>query len=656
MNLLPSFILRQVSRSFATAKTLKSGPLTGDCSTWTTQKAALLCRWVAVTVCVLFTLPLTAVEAGQPERWAILIGIDNYFDLTPLTSSSKDAIQLGEILKERCGFNPKNVSVVVDQPSQLNRKAMLDVRYKTLSARLRNFIDAAEQGDVQTLVVYYSGHGCAVLDSKGDNATDLLLPAIDAAENNGELTNAISRNEIQNLLAKADIPEKLLILDCCHASQPDQIPVAGKAIRLSAGQSSSVRSKSVVESPATDVKSDSNFIVLAGSAFHQVAGEQVFTKHLVDGLSVMGDAVNDADDSQQIEVDELYRHVRASMSAGGSQTPSMKVISGKRDSIAFAPAVVQPDPERIARVYVVSSNGEQLPGASVKLVFSDNEREEWTTLASGETNADGKASLSYHFGTTRDRDGLFRLSVTHGSGLHASELRNISNFTERSSPVDFKIRLSSKRENYQPPSRPKVSRVPTKAEKRSVLVSPRTVPEPTFQEVLKAVTDHVRNTPKIPDVCSFQKYLPEYNRIMKELKRSDKLRLSGTVICFPSSATWDRNHKFRASVIRVLTSEGILNTQLVAEKRNFAGRPEPSFDVVKAAAFSFVEQIDADVCGLVEYVNGYKELIDSLSKAEKFEVLPGLAICFPSKATWERKRNFRRDLVRVLRESHVLDK
>ncbi len=594
-------------------------------------------------------LSSSAVEARQPERWAILIGIDNYFDLTPLTSSSSDAIEFGEILQERCGFDPKNISVVVDQPTQLNRKAMLEVRFRTLRNRIQNFIDAAEQGNVQTLIVYYSGHGCAVTDSAGAKATDLLLPAIDAAENNGALTNALSKNEISRLLAAADIPEKLLILDCCHAAQADQIPLPGKAIRLStAKHPNSILNTKPSGTPST-TPTDSSFVILAGSAFDQIAGEQVFTKHLVDGLSVLGDAATDADSSQQIEIDELYRHVRSAMSTRGGQTPDMQVVYGEASKIALAPVVVQPDPERTARVYVLSNEGTQLQGAQVKLVFSDIDREESITLASAATDQRGKAELRYHFGMTRERNGQFRISVTHRGGQYASSLTNINNFANQPSPADFKIKLPSTQPNFRP-NRP--AREANKPAPQTVVVP---AIEPTFQEVLKAVTNHVEHNPKIPDICSFQKHYPEYNRVLKQLTRSQKLRLSGTVICFPGQAIWYGDREFRASVIRILTSVGVLNSRTIAAKRNFAGRPEPSFAVAKDAAFGFVERIDADVCGLVEYVDGYKAIMDTLDKSEKFEVLPGLSICFPSKATWDRKPNMRRTFIRVLRESRILE-
>ena len=585
-------------------------------------------------------------EAGEPKRWAILIGIDNYFDLVQLTSSSKDAIQFGEILKERCGFNPKNISVVVDQPKQFNQKAMLDVRFKPLQTRLKNFINAAEQENVQTLVVYYSGHGCALLDTAGRNATDLLLPAIDASESGGELINAISRNEIQGLLAQSNIPEKLLVLDCCHAAQPDQIPLAGKALRLS-----SIKQKPSEDlgKPSTSgtINTDSNFVVLAGSAFDQVAGEQVFTKHLVDGLSVLGNSASDSDSSQKIEIDELFSHVRTAMSTGGGQTPSMNVISGKPDSISLAPAVVQPDPTRTARVHILTSDGNLLSDASVKLVFSDSDRKGSTLLASCMTNEKGKATLNYQFGTTRERKGRYQISVTHRGGQYASYITNIKDFASWSSPADFKISLSRRLEDFQAP--------PVDSSEEP---SRTTIPEPIHREVLASITEYIEKNSEIPDLCSFEKYFSDYHALMKNLKRTDKYRASGVAICFPSVSYWQQNDNFRAKVLKILTTRGVIDSALLAKRRkkSFLDMKEPSYNEVKKAAFGIIEIWNADVCGLVDHVDGYEALIETLDKSEKYEVLPGLTVCFPSKETWDAKPTFRKKFVRVLREAFVLTK
>lgn len=588
-------------------------------------------------------------EAGEPKRWAILIGIDNYFDLTPLTSSSKDAIQFGEILEERCGFNPKNVSVVVDQPKQHNRKAMLDVRYEPLRMRLQNFVSAAEKERVQTLVVYYSGHGCALLDSDAQNA-DLLLPAIDASESNGVLANALSKNEIQGMLAQANIPEKLLILDCCHAAQPDQIPLAGKAIRLGSVKREPSQAKSGDATSANKINTNSSFVVLAGSGFHQIAGEQVFTKHLVNGLSVLGNTASDIDSSQQIEIDELFSHVRGAMSAGGGQTPSMEVISGNPDRITLAPVVARPDPTRTARVYVVTADQNLIPEASVKLVFSDNDRGEPTTLASSQTNQSGKATLNYRFGTTRERNGRFQISVTHRGGQYASVITSIEDFANRASPADFIISLSRRIEEFQP--------TPANSSEGTSPNFPKAFSEPTHHEVITSIGEYIEKNSEVPDLCSFEKHFSEYHALMKTLKRTDKCRASGITICFPSTEYWQQNDAFRAEVLRVLTARGVIDPALLATRRtsSFLNMKEPSYNEVKKAAFGIVEKMNADVCGLVDYVDGYRALINTLDKSEKYEVLPGLTVCFPSKESWDTKPSFRRKFVRVLREAFVLTK
>ena len=630
--------------------------------------------WFVAILMAMFASFAAAVEADEPERWAIVVGIDNYHDLTHLTSSSKDAQQFGEVLKERCGF--KNVSLIVDQPKlsraqagnrdRIRDQARLDVRCKPLRERLRNFIKTAEQSGVQTLVVYFSGHGCAVLNPNQQQPTDLLLPAIDASESNGQLTNAISKNEIQNLLAQATIPEKLLVLDCCHAAQPDQIPVAGKAVRIGPSQgarsaspggpgsliapSDSLGGNGAVKTPA-----NSNFVVLAGSGFQQVAGEQVFTKYLVEGLSVIGDSAEDTDKSLSIEIDELFRYVQRSMSAAGGQTPSMELISGKRDGIVIARSVVQPDPQRRINVYVASGEGGIVSQANVKLVFFDNDRSEPEVLAAGVTDQNGKAGLDYHFGETRDRNGQFQINVVPQGRQYRSKTTNLSDFVGMPSGSVFKIALMKNRANSSGYEKRTTPRFPA----RNSVESGRAANlEPTHKEVINSISAYIEKNKQVPDFCSFEKYFSEYHSLMARLKRSDKLKVSGVTVCFPSVSYWKQNDKFRAEALRILTDQGVIDLALIATRRasSFSKIREPSYNEVKKATFGFIERIDADVCGLVDYVNGYKALIDTLDKSEKYEVIPGLTVCFPSKKSWDSKPSFRKKFVQVLRDAFVLTK
>ena len=271
-----------------------------------------------------------------------------------------------------------------------------------------------------------------------------------------------------------------------------------------------------------------------------MAGQQVFTKHLVDGLSVIGDTANDVDKSQRIEIDELFSHVRGAMSAGGGQTPSMEVISGSPDRISLAPAILQPDPARTARVHVLTSDGSRLPDASVKLVFLDSDRGESTTLASGTSDQRGKATLNYRFGTTRERNGRYQISVTHRGGQYASFITSVSDFGTRPSPADFKISLSRR-----PPDPPPIS-------------------EPTHHEVITSISEYIEKNSEIPDLCSFEKYFSDYHALMKKLERTDKFRASGITVCFPSTKYWRQNDTFRAEVLRILTARGV-----VGKRRTF---------------------------------------------------------------------------------------
>ena len=275
----------------------------------------------------------------------------------------------------------------------------------------------------------------------------------------------------------------------------------------------------------------------------------------------------------------------------------------------------------------------------------------------GRTQQDGKATLSYRFGTTRDRNGRFEISVTRPGGAHASAVASIGGFATQPSPADFKIVLPRRTEEFQPT--PAIAKPPAIArDERSVLV-PSVAPaeaEPTHGEVLSSIIEHIKKNSEIPDLCSFERYFSDYHVLMKKLKRTDKFRARGTTICFPSTEYWQQNDAFRAEVLRILIARGVIDTALLATRRtsSFLNRKEPSYNEVKKAAFEMVEAMNADVCGLVDQVPGYKTLIDTLDKSEKYEVLPGLTVCFPSKKSWDAKPDFRKKFVRVLREAFVL--
>lgn len=605
----------------------------------------ILCFWIFL--CASCLVPSTV--SGDPgQRWAFLIGIDGYFDLTPLTSSSSDAIELGKVLTKRCNFDANHVTVVTDgHPSEAGRIGMLALRHRAIESRLRRVISEAERQNAQTLLIYFSGHGCLAPTADGSQSDDLLLPAIDAAEVDGKLINAISRNELQNLIAKADIPEKLLILDCCHAARPEQIPVRGKAFSVQPrrGKSEPPKFAQLIAKP--EASRDSTFAILAGSTFEQIASEQVFTKHLIRGLQMTGNTANDSDDSRAIELDELFKHVRSTMGREVSQQPAMQLVSGKADNIELAPAVIVPDPPRLTRINVLSPNGDPIQGGSVVLVFKDNNGGQLISLGRATTDGDGIAAIRYQFRGTRDQSGRYQVAVKPpGAGMAASTT-TLTGFTSSRSPSLYRVTAYSG-------AKPK----PQPVGKRSFSILERTPvepKEPTFQETLAAVIHSVKEREDIPDICTFKEFFPEYKQLIDGLGAAEKLQIKGMLICFPSEAIWTSQKELRAKIIRILRDEDVLTTRVNHSLKQYANAPEPSFEQIKTASAAYVRRLEIDVCGLPELVPGYAQLISGLSAKEKLELFPGVHICFPSKATWDGKPAFRQEMIDVLRSGFVID-
>ena len=187
-----------------------------------------------------------------------------------------------------------------------------------------------------------------------------------------------------------------------------------------------------------------------------------------------------------------------------------------------------------------------------------------------------------------------------------------------------------------------------------MLKRPQTTREPSHKETLQAVVNAVKRMPDT-DICTFQDVIPEYKALISALLSSQKLQAHGVYICFPSEETWNNDPVLRRNIIRVLANNGILKFQAADPRQQIANLPDPKFDKVRLAANDYVHSLKADFCALRDLVRGYRELIDQLVNDEKFEVFPGITICFPSQATWDAKPFFRKQLISLLRQEFVID-
>jgi formylglycine-generating enzyme required for sulfatase activity len=219
----------------------------------------------------LLLVPLS-LSAHAGERYALVVGIEDYQALGKLKTCRADAKAVAKVLVEHCGFPKDNVILLTDD--QAERKNVPS--WGTLQAALRQMTTLPGEGD--TVLIFFSGHGVTV---KGDG---YLVPL------DGDGTGGVKLSWLKGRLAQCKAATKLLVLDACHA---------GSAAKGVGGI-------------APDLAKVGGFVMLLSCRAEQVSypeadgGHSVFTRHLVAGLS----GAADANDDKTITHDELYGYVR----------------------------------------------------------------------------------------------------------------------------------------------------------------------------------------------------------------------------------------------------------------------------------------------------------------------------------------------------------
>jgi len=226
---------------------------------------------------------------GQGERFAVVIGIDDYETLGELSTCRNDARAVAEALVAAAGYRPGRVVLLTDETSGASGRPTL----ATVRRRIKQIAQLAREGD--TVLVYFSGHGIT------RNGQGFLVPV------DGDHENAVPLAWVRKTLEDSPAKHKFLVLDVCHA---------GAAAKGAGGIAPSL------SAPGDGV------VMLLSSAADQVSypdaqsGRSVFSRRFVDGLS--GEADANGDDA--VTASELFAYVQRAMidwsiATGKTQTP-----------------------------------------------------------------------------------------------------------------------------------------------------------------------------------------------------------------------------------------------------------------------------------------------------------------------------------------------
>jgi uncharacterized caspase-like protein len=110
--------------------------------------------WVAVLFLTGIAFALFATAADNGNRYALVIGINNYELLGKLDSARQDAEAFADVLLQNCGFDPDRLCLITDNPK---RGHEFQPTFTNVQRRFEYFTAAPQPGD--SVLVYFAGHG-----------------------------------------------------------------------------------------------------------------------------------------------------------------------------------------------------------------------------------------------------------------------------------------------------------------------------------------------------------------------------------------------------------------------------------------------------------------------------------------------------------------
>ena len=236
-----------------------------------------------LSLCFYLILTVWLSPALAEKRLALVIGIDDYKEVTKLQKAVGDASAIGDKLA--------GLEFIVTKSLNPDRR--------TLNLALANLYKQIEQGD--TVLVHYSGHG---IEIQGQN---YLLPADIPSPENGEVellkSESLSLQSMVDTLGDKGANVRIVIVDACRDN-----PFATKGKRSLGG----TRGLAAVEPPK------GTFIMYSAgtgqSALDRLGDTDtsptsVYTRVLLSYLDTKGLALRDLAASIREDVDKLSKSV-----------------------------------------------------------------------------------------------------------------------------------------------------------------------------------------------------------------------------------------------------------------------------------------------------------------------------------------------------------
>ena len=245
------------------------------------------------------------------DSWALIIGINKYQNVDPLTYAVDDAVAVKEMLVDKYGFKEGNIKLITDEEA-------------TKDNILKGFSDILTQAkEKDRVIVFYAGHGETYkLPSGGDKG--YLIPV------DGDLDNlflsSIAMKRIYEIADMSYAKHILYLVDACYGG-----------LTLSATRG--LKKDTTPEYIMKMTKERGRQVITAGGKDEQVIekaewGHSAFTKSLLNGLD-KGFADENMDGI--ITADELGGFIknRVMIDVEGAHTPQQGRIGSDMGEFVF---------------------------------------------------------------------------------------------------------------------------------------------------------------------------------------------------------------------------------------------------------------------------------------------------------------------------------
>ncbi len=169
--------------------------------------AGRCCSALCIFLIGLYAAPAlaqTPAEASGGVKRALLIGINRYKAVPGLQGSVNDVETMREILISRWGFQPRNITLLMDENA--TRAAML--------AALNTLVQVA--GPADTVYFHYSGHGSQVQDLNGDEPDGLDETIVSQDGRSGDVRDIVD-DELDAIFSRLRARSAVIVLDSCHS-------------------------------------------------------------------------------------------------------------------------------------------------------------------------------------------------------------------------------------------------------------------------------------------------------------------------------------------------------------------------------------------------------------------------------------------------------